>query len=327
MVAVNFESVLSNQLGWAGFERAMQLPTGYASALFVVLAGIGITFLSGKEPKRGRLVLVRRALVLLILGYNFLFWAWEQDILHFYGYYFLFAIPLLGVRSRLLLLVAALVLLPTPMLLQAGFDFDRGWVLDRLEYVDMWTARGHLRHLFINGFFPLAPWMAFVLWGMWLGRRLSHERDYARRIAPRALALFLLAQLVSRALTARLGPLFGAESMPPLPLYVISAAALATAVIGLGEWITERFPSVALVRALVHTGQLALSIYLLHVIVGIGPFDVWFQLGCLSRSQVFAWWAIFCYLAVLGAHLWRLRFAQGPFEALYRAIGGSVEER
>jgi len=33
---------------------------------------------------------------------------------------------------------------------------------------------------------------------------------------------------------------------------------------------------------------------------------------------------VFSYVALLVAHRWRLRFAQGPFELLYRAIGGSV---
>lgn len=334
MVAVNFESVLSNQLGNVWFERFLQLPRGRASALFVVLAGIGATFLGRDAGREVRLVLARRALVLLLLGYAFLHLAWEEDILHFYGYWFLLAVPCLGVSDRWLLGLGALLLVPTPVLLGLGLDYDRGWVLDRLEYVDLWTREGHLRHLFFNGFFPITPWMAFFLWGMWLGRRLEADRGYLRRAAPRALGVAVAVELVSWALVRGLG---GAEDpaarlldtsfLPPVPLYVLSAAATATALLGLGVWLTERLGDTLMVRALASAGQLALSIYLLHVLVGIGVFDVGYQLGCLSRSQVFAWWAVFCYLSLTAAHLWRRHFAQGPFEALLRALGGRPADR
>ena len=65
----------------------------------------------GEARREGSLVLVRRALVLLALGYTFLVLAWEEDILHFYGYYFLLAIPCLWLSARGLLVVAALALL------------------------------------------------------------------------------------------------------------------------------------------------------------------------------------------------------------------------
>ena len=324
MIAVNFESVLSNQLGSVWFERALQLPRGHASALFVVLAGIGTTFLVGETRREGSLVLVRRALVLFALGYSFLVLAWEEDILHFYGYYFLLAIPCLWLPARGLLVVAALALVPTPLLLSLGWDYDRGWVLDRLEYVDLWTREGHLRHLLFNGFFSLTPWMAFLLWGMWLGRALVHDRDAIRRLAPAAFVVFAVVELASWALSAHFGALFETNPLPPVPLYVVSAAASATALLGVGEWLARRHGETLFVRVLAHGGQVALSMYILHVVVGLGPFDVWYQLGCLSRAQVFAWWAVFSYVALLAAHRWRLRFAQGPFELLYRAIGGSA---
>jgi uncharacterized protein len=326
MIAVDFDQVLSNQLGSIWFERALQLPQGYASALFVVLAGIGAAFLVGDSRREGSLVLVRRALVLFALGYNFLFWAWEEDILHFYGYYFLLAVPCLWLPSRGLLVVAALALIPTPLLLSLGWDFDKGWVLDRLEYVDLWTREGHLRHLFFNGFFSITPWMAFFLWGMWLGRRLRVDRGFVHRAARWGAGVFVLTELASWLLVERFGELFATNPMPPVPLYVLSAAGLATAMLGLGEWLVDRWGQTLVVRVLVHGGQVALSIYLLHILAGLGPFDVWYQLGCLTRPQVFAWWAVFCYLTLFAAHRWRLRFAQGPFEAVYRAIGGSVRK-
>lgn len=329
MVAVDFEGVLSNQTGSIWFERFLQLPAGRASALFVVLAGIGTTFLAGRGLGESPWVLVRRALVLFALGYSFLALAWEEDILHFYGYYFLLAIPCLYLADRWLLVLAGLCLIPTVAFLQSGWDFQEGWVLDYLEYTDLWTQAGHLRHLFFNGFFPLTPWMAFVLWGMWLGRRLQADSGHVRDLAGKALALAVAIEVLSYVLVRSLGgvedataQLFDTAPKPPVPLFVLSAAAWATALIGYSCKVAERRPASLAVRVLVHTGQLALTIYLVHVVVGIGPFDVWYQLGCLTRSQVFAWWAGFSYLCLWGAHRWRRRFSQGPFEVILRKIGG-----
>lgn len=324
MMAVDFESVLSNQLGPPWLERVLQLPEGFASALFVVLAGIGATFLAGSDPRRASLVLVRRALVLLLLGYFFLAMAWEEDILHFYGYYFLIAVPCLWLPNRGLLLALVLALMPTPLLLSRGWDFDQGWVLDHLEYVDLWTPRGHLRHLFFNGFFSIPSWIALFLWGMWLGRHLLEERTFLFRAARWGLVVFVTVELSSILLGGRFGWLSTAGPMPPLPGHMISAGALATALLGACEFLAVRRGETLLVRVFAHGGQAALSLYLLHIIVGIGPFDLWYQLGCLTRPQVFTWWVVFSYLAFTAAHQWRLRFAQGPFEALYRALGGPV---
>jgi len=324
MVAVDFESVLSNQLGSPFLGWVLQLPAGFASALFVVLAGIGVSLMAGSDRRRAGLVLVRRAMALLLLGYLFLALAWEEDILHFYGYYLLLAVPCLWLSSRALLAALALALIPTPLLLSIGWDFDQGWVLGRLEYVDLWTWRGHLRHLLFNGFFSIPSWMALFLWGMWLGRHLKEERAFLFRAARWGGAVFVVIELGSLLLGERYGWLSTEGPMPPLPSHMISAAALATAMLGVGELLALRWGETLIVRVLTHGGQVALSLYLLHVIAGIGPFELWHQLGSLSLPQVFTWWVVFSYLAFTAAHQWRRRFAQGPVEALYRLIGGSV---
>ena len=173
--------------------------------------------------------------------------------------------------------------------------------------------------------------MAFVLWGMWLGRRLQADRNHLVGLAVPALVFAVFLELVSLALVGalggaedRVGRLFVTSAQPAVPLFVLAAGAWATAILGWSCRVADRHGESLLVRALVHTGQLALTIYLLHVVVGIGPFDVWYQLGCLSRSQVFAWWAVFGYGCVWGAHACRRRFSQGPFEFLLRRIGGSA---
>lgn len=330
MVAVNFELTLSNQLGPAWLERALQLPRGRASALFVVLAGIGITLLAGRERagSSGRSVIVRRGLFLAALGYAFST-LWEADILHYYGFYFLFGALALGWSGRVLLGAAALCALIAPGMLLAGMDFEAGWVLERLEYVDLWTWPGQLRHLLFNGFHPLFPWFAFVLYGMWLGRRLLRDPARVRRLGLPALGVVLLVEAACALLVPALGGLesdgpawlVSTGSMPAGVLYVLSAAALATAVIAGSLSLATRYPDSSAVRALAHTGRLALTLYLAHVLLCIGTLDTMQRLHSLSLRQVFACWALFCGAAVLSANCLAQRFAHGPLEALLRRVG------
>ena len=335
MVAVNFELTLSNQLGPAWLERALQLPRGRASALFVVLAGIGITLLAGRERagrerpgKSGRSVIVRRGLFLAALGYAFST-LWEADILHYYGFYFLFGALALGWSGRVLLGAAVLCALIAPGMLLAGMDFEAGWVLERLEYVDLWTWSGQLRHLLFNGFHPLFPWLAFVLYGMWLGRRLLRDPARVRRLGLPALGVVILIEAASALLVPALGGLEGdgpawlvsTGSMPAGVLYVLSAAALATAVLAGSLSLATRYPDSSAVRALALTGRLALTLYLAHVLLCIGTLDTMQRLHSLSLRQVLACWALFCGAGVLSASCLAQRFAHGPAEALLRRVG------
>ena len=330
MVAVNFELTLSNQLGPAWLERALQLPRGRASALFVVLAGIGITLLAARKRvgKSGRSVLVRRGLFLAALGYAFSM-LWEADILHFYGFYFLLGALALGWSERVLLGAAALCVLIAPGLLVAGMDFEAGWVLERLEYVDLWTWSGQLRHLLFNGFHPLFPWLAFVFYGMWLGRRLLRDPVRVRRLGLPALGVVILVELGSALLVPALGGLLSdgpawllsTGSMPAGVLYVVSAAGLATAVLAGCLALATRHPDSSALRALARTGRFSLTLYLAHVLLGIGILDSVQRLHSLSLRQVCACWALFCGAGVLSAGCWAQRFAHGPLEALLRRFG------
>jgi uncharacterized protein len=331
MVAVNFELTLSNQLGSPWLERALQLPRGRASALFVVLAGIGVTLLGERArsgPGGGRSVIVRRGLFLAGLGYAFCT-LWDADILHYYGFYFLVGALALGWSDRALIGAAVLCVLIAPGMLVAGMDFESGWILERLEYADLWTWSGQVRHLLFNGFHPLFPWLAFVFFGMWLGRRLLRDPARVQRLGLPALALMILVELGSALLVPALGGLendgpawlLSTSSMPAGMIYMLSAAATATAVLAGCMGLATRYPDSSALRALARTGRLALTLYLAHVLLGIGILDSMQRLHSLSLRQVFAWWALFCGAGVVSASLLAGRFDHGPLEALLRRFG------
>ncbi len=73
---------------------------------------------------------------------------------------------------------------------------------------------------------------------------------------------------------------------------------------------------------LVSTGQLALTLYVAHVIIGMGTLEAF---GCLEqRSLIFSvnCALAFCVLSVAFAHLWASRFKRGPLESIMRRLVG-----
>ncbi len=93
MVFVNYRVALAmgvqEPAGWATFSDALM---GRASALFVVLAGIGQTLLDDRK------IILRRGLFLLLADYLWQ-WIWPGDILHSYAFYLFICAAVLQFRA------------------------------------------------------------------------------------------------------------------------------------------------------------------------------------------------------------------------------------
>jgi uncharacterized membrane protein YeiB len=108
-----------------------------------------------------------------------------------------------------------------------------------------------------------------------------------------------------------------------MPLYMIAASGTAVTVIVLSVLAAERFAGAIWLSALVSTGQLALTLYVAHVVLGLVPLGMFGLLdGEQSVASSMAWGATFCVGAVLFSYIWRRRFARGPLEMLMRRIAG-----
>lgn len=316
MAAAHFERALSNQLGPAWLEQALRAPNGRASALFVVLAGIGTSLLVDRDRRRGQARVAARALVVLAAGYGFV-QLWEADVLHVYGVLLLLAAALARAGAAALACAIFVAMMGPVAFVASGLDLDQGWVLGRVEYRDLWTLEGHVRHFVFNGYYPLYPWIAFILYGVWLGRRPARVASLTAASA----AVWLGAEAAGWWLTPRLGPIASTSAVPGGPLFVVAATALATLVLSISERVVGSGRGDALARL----GRFSLTLYVLHVIVGIGVFDKLHQLGSLSLVQVLAWWALFVWAALLGTRAWSARFRRGPLEALLRRLSFSEE--
>ena len=347
MVVVNFKVVMGAG-GWttdtpagpAWLQSLTGLLDGRAAATFVVLAGVGVTLGARRAVASGdpsalsaaRKTLWKRAAFLFFGGLLFAT-VWEADILHFYGWYIGIGALLIAFPNGRLLAVAALLTLAFPILLTA-FAYDAEWNLDTLAYEGFWTPAGQARHLFFNGFHPVVPWLAFLLLGIWLGRRDVLDPATRRRLLIGGAAVALTTEAVSAALVALLTrgaspedaevivALLGSEALPPMPIYMLAGGGTAVAVIMLAVAFAQRFPGAAATRAIVAAGQLSLTIYVAHVLIGMGALSAVGRLENQSLPFAIAASAAFYAVAVGFAVLWRKRFARGPLEWAMRKASG-----
>jgi uncharacterized membrane protein YeiB len=340
MVLVNFKVTMgARESGPQWLHYLVSLFDGRAAALFVVLAGIGASLASrraresgGSDSKRiARIRLAKRALFLFVLGWLF-FPIWPADILHFYGAYLAIGAALLFVSNRNLWIIGVSAITISLVFL-VTFDPFQNWDLNSLAYEGLFTPQGFIRNLFFDGFHPVFPWIAFYLFGMWLGRTNLSDKAWRMKLAIRAGAVVLISEtLAFFSLGLRgsdhsnLDPqsarfLLSTDPIPPFPLYLMAGAGTAVLIIVLSLWIGEK-ASARAIEPLVSTGQLALTIYVGHVLVGMGILD---QLGLLydqSLTWVVVSSSIFSICAIAFSWLWRKRFSRGPLEGLMHRLLG-----
>ena len=341
MIVVHFSLVgASDHTTPAWLAGILALLDGRAAATFVVLAGVGITLMSRRAVCGGdpadlaevRKTLVRRGIFLLAVGFINLT-IWTGDILRVYGVSLLVASRVLLASNRRLLTLAAAFALAFSVLVVAG-DFEKNWDWQTLTYRNLWTPAGVIRNLFYDGFRSVLPWTGFVLYGMWLGRLDLTNPRTGRRVLLAAVGVAATAQATSRPLVSYFGAhpvdgldaetvkaLFGTESMPALPLFLLSAGGTATAVIALCVCISTAWPGRAW-RPLVATGQMALTWYFAHIVLGLGALVMLGLVGAEQLPVAAGYGVLFFAGAVLVSTAWKSRSQYGPLEWIMRRVAG-----
>lgn len=196
--------VLDERTAGGDLTTAQWLAGGRASALFAVLAGVSLALMT-REPLRGRPLALRtagiaaRALIIGVLG--LLLGGLDTGIaviLTYYAVLFVLGLPftLLGVRALLPLTVAWVVLVPVvshlvrPHLPERGFDSPT---------VDQLADPGRLAsELLLTGYYPVVPWLAYLLAGLVLGRLDLRDTSLLGGLALGGLSVAVLATQVSR---------------------------------------------------------------------------------------------------------------------------------
>jgi uncharacterized membrane protein YeiB len=338
MMLVNYSLVFEAEAPrW--LSQAFSLFEGRAAAVFLILAGIGISFMTRKGRTTGdkiiqhkeRVTIAKRSIFLWIIGVTlFTVFEWNADILHYYGAYMLLMLPILYWKPKNIKKLMILVLIISGYL-QMKFDYNAGWQPDFMTYTNFWTLSGFFRNLFFNGFHPIFPWFVFMLLGFIVGQMDLMNRQLRKQLLVYGFTTGIITELASIGLITLTGNtelgvyLFGTKPMPPSLFYIFAASGWAICWIILCLSLIDRFPESRWVQVIVKTGQMALTHYIFHSAFVL---SFMFILGLITQqNSVFV---LLLSLVVYGimmcfSVLWHFKFQRGPFETLMRLISGTRE--
>lgn len=338
MIVVNFKVVFGeNGLNWV--KSFASVFDGKAAATFVVLAGIGLALMTNsaiKNNDKGKLKITRnrilkRALFLFIIGISYIT-IWPADILHFYGIYMAIIILLLTSKEKIIVISAISLIIVFPILM-TFCNYETGWNFDTLEYQGFWTINGFMRNLFFNGFHPVVPWTSFMLFGYWFGKQDLHNDKFIKTTFWISIIIFSSIQILSylsisilsegnQESAKELTEILGTNPMPPLPIYMFNGISIAFAIITACIIIAKRFESNIIIDALNKTGQLALTFYVAHVIIGMGLIETIDpnKMGNYSIEFSVIYALAFSLICIIFAVIWRKYKKSGPLEWLMRKV-------
>lgn len=208
-----------------GLTFAHWLAGGRASALFAVLAGVSLALMTGRRTPVGGAERAARSAglavrALLIASFGLLLGEVDSGlavILTYYGLLFLLGLAFVGLRAPVLLALAALwaVLGPVvsqlvrPLLPERGVDSPAfGQLVDPLQL---------LSELAFTGYYPVVPWLAYLLLGLGIGRLDLGRRLVQLWLGCVGLAVAVSATVLSRALLGRSGVARGLSEELGLP--------------------------------------------------------------------------------------------------------------
>jgi uncharacterized protein len=338
MIIVNFKVVFGEN-GQSWVKSFAGIFDGKAAATFVVLAGVGIALMTNSAIKNddktklkiARIRIMKRAIFLFFIGISYIT-IWPADILHFYGIYMAIIMVVLTCKERTIIILGICTILAYPILM-TFLNYGAGWDFDTLDYHSFWTFKGFIRNLFFNGFHPVMPWVAFMLFGYWFGKQDLHNDKFVKKTFWMSTIIFISIQVVSyltistlsegnQEAVLELTEIFGTKPMPPLPIYMFNGIAISFAIISGCILISKKFENSFIIDALNKTGQLALTFYVAHVIIGmgiievinpskIGNYSIEFSVGCAI---------IFSLLCILFAIIWIKHKKYGPLEWAMRKI-------
>jgi uncharacterized membrane protein YeiB len=318
-------------------DYLIEMIRGRAAATFVVLAGVGLSLLSksvylSKERtaiNAKRLTLLKRSLFLLVIGlFNFII-SPISDILHFYAVYIAIGTCLLTLSNRSLAVLALATISARPITM-TSFDFVKNWDFNTVADTSILNSLGILGHFFFNGCFPVIPWMAFVMVGMWIGRLDLSDRSLRKKILLFGCGTVVLSGSVSWMFghisswtkfdLKGLLPWFGIAAGDPTPFFMLSAMGTALTVIGFMMILADRYGNARWIRPHIAAGQMTLSLYVAHIIVGILLLKATEALEI--ELLLFPFWGTIAFYsgALLFSHHWTKRFQKGPLELFMRSF-------
>jgi hypothetical protein len=189
------------------------LPGGRASALFAVLAGVSLALMTGgRTPVTGReraarsAGLVVRALLVAVAGLVLgELHSGLAVILTYYGLLFLLGIGFVGLRARVLFVLAAVWAVLGPVLSQVVRPELPPRGFESPTFGQLADPGRLLGELAFTGYYPVVPWLAYLLVGLAVGRLDLSRRAVQLVLAAAGAVAAVSATVVSRVLVGRPG--------------------------------------------------------------------------------------------------------------------------
>ena len=342
MMVVNFHIYINNSdtdPEWV--TQAASLFSGRAAATFVFVAGVGVALLTARarrtrtreDRRAARMALLKRGLFLFIVGVSFRA-QWSYDILHFYGAYLTLAALVFMLPARW---ITGLAVLTTLAFVAMYLGLPPMFGVDYWESPSFHNPVFALRDVFFTGHHPVAPWFAYFLVGMAVGRIDLHNRANHFRFLIGGIALILIAKALKFAALdmgfAKLIPaeewgytltyiadLFGSSAYPPTPVYVLFGLGVGFIVLSLSLLICAGERRRKLLTPLIQAGQMALTLYLAHVFIGVTAIEWFLPDDRESAIMLFAIVGSFAVASVIFASVWRRFHKRGPVEWAMRRL-------
>ena len=340
VVVMNYHGGLNDpSIGHDFWHRVFNVYSGVLStrfaATFVFVAGIGTALLSRKayedqqDVAKLRIRLIRRGALLLFGGY-FLNRAWPGTILFYYGAYFILSALFIMWKSRSIILVAITTAITATVVStweanQAHLGQSTSWMHPR----NIHSVKDLFLRIFIDYTHPVFPWLAFFCLGIVIGRNLEAVTKKWRQISVMSCAIISMCYVITSILDhqdSRSNAVIHVfTSMQPFTrglFYSLTSAAIALLAFLVINQFAKNYQDARLIVHLQRSGQVTLSLYLLHVLIYY-VFVEWSSMITatgLETALIFA--GVFWLFAITIASWWQHHFGQGPAERLYRAIGG-----
>lgn len=302
---------------------------GLAAPIFVTLAGVGSSLSAQRHSKLDRIMPIR-GLIILGFGYllNFLAPHWFSlgawYVLHLIGLAIVLSPFLQRVSTPYLLVMMVIVIIATEVL---QTNLETPLRLYNQQMSNPVNLSGFFRHVFVEGFFPVFPWVAYFIAGMASGRWLTQKRT--NNIAYLAVVLIAICAILAICRLADLPftqtPAFERfftlipsfyPSLTPIILFLIS-----TSLFFLFGFVSiEKKISLRYVRFLVYLGQCSMTLLIVHVAAIRGAahhFHFW-RIFSVTEAVLLTWATLLFFTVV--AFLWhKVNFRFGAEWVLRRA--------
>lgn len=249
---------------------------GFAGPLFLTLAGIS-AFLFLERYQESSLTMIFRGIVIIFYGYllNVLVPCWfsygSWFTLHMIGFGILIA-PFFRKSSNSFILITCLIIILLTVVFQNMLDTPNTLWSTRMGRTDL--PGGIWRLIFIEGQFPVLPWLSFFLGGMVVGKLLSIGDTKRLRILAISsyvisgllfVSTFLKADFAIHGHLVRFFRIYlGFYPATPFFFFLLFPTVIASLL--LFKLINNRWPFKS-ANPLICLGRSSLTIFILHIVV------------------------------------------------------------